>query len=114
MSEPLPDHGHSIAVSIEPGYIAGKFKCTEPKGALCRTVCQGGCEEWSTDDDVTCSRCGTKLVSADCQAMLFLADEGMPSESYAGPEAPLYSGPIEVEWDGYRYTWTYSETQGEA
>ena len=110
MSEPLQDHGHSIAVGIEPGAIIAIFRCHEPRGAKCQRICRR-CDVTDSPDDVTCINCGTEVVDEACQVVLFLED-AEPEESYVGPESPYMeyyrSGPIEVEWTGTTYTWTYA------
>lgn len=92
---------HAIAVTIEPGWIRATFTCAAEVGADCRLTCPEQCEEWEPDHHHT-------LVDYGRCVQTEWLENGDWQEDYQGGEVPLVSGPIELEWTGGGYRWTYA------
>lgn len=98
--------GHSVVWTIERGCTRSFFECDYLPDALCHRFCDS-CDSYETFDGKTCINCDKDLIdSGECQVVLFLG-EAMPEETYDGTMRFIKSGPIEVEWDGQKYTWKY-------
>lgn len=100
-----------------------KFICSAPVGALCRSWCAVGCEEFCTEQPTRHRQAdGTVVVighpwedSGECRITTWLENLGTPGELYMGDDnEPLRSGPIETDWDGDCYRWQYSADAAEA
>lgn len=116
----IPAQNHTVKWTIDRfGWttnITGTVECHAPEGAFCRLVCAEGCGSevypCSTWDDDTNRLIHHKLTDAGyCNVIPFLEADEL-TEFYGGDQAPLVSGPIEVEWEGEGYAWRYP--QGEA
>jgi len=100
----------------------GSITCNDPTGS-CRKHCQtteyGSCKDgWNycendclgydhVDPGVEHCTNGHPLVLGECNAVLFIEED----VEGCGPRVPTYfDGPIEVEWVGDGYTWTYVDT----
>lgn len=101
--------GHTLSITAKSGWIEFAVVCHQPAGAGCRLACAvAGCtaETWPHE-----GADGTDHPLADsgeCQAVVWLD----PADGdHVGADEPLHDGtPIEVKWDGDRYTWRGVET----
>jgi hypothetical protein len=94
---------HAVKLTIGlGGYIEGDVTCTAPPGSPCRMTCPTKeCEEWEGPS------CGPLVEYPDgCLAAEWLDARGVVDE-YRGPDAEIRSGPVEVEWHGDGYGWSY-------
>lgn len=94
-----------------------RFSCSAEIGAICRSWCAVGCEEFCESQPRRLPQSdGTTVVighpwedSGECRIVAWLENSGTAGELYSGDDEPLRSGPIEYEWDGDAYLWQYAE-----
>lgn len=106
-----PRRVHTLHVTIDEVGVQWRVDCQSDLGAHCRLVCSESCgaEEWpcsTTEPDGT-ERVHRMIDGGDCQAIPFIED--CIDEAYAGDQAPLRSGPIDLTWNGVTYVWHYTD-----
>jgi len=84
------------------------FECLELPGAECKQTCPVGCESWEATNHEH------PLEPIDeCNALVFFdADED--DHGYAGGVHQVDNGPIDIEWNGDAYVWTYADVEQHA
>lgn len=106
---------------------SGSLTCLAAPDAYCRLYePDGPCESWSVCDyplsehtmgphfqhhDVGPVHCdqGHRLVpSGYCNAQLFIDYQGMADSHINGWPGEFVDGPVDLEWTGEGYLWTYS------
>jgi hypothetical protein len=102
-------------------YPTGQITCSDPTGDCrkhCRVTGYTNCEDgWipcvgecagydHPDPGVEHCVNGHILDLGDCNAVLFLEEDTITN----GPDdpTPFADGPIDVEWTGYGYQWSYA------
>jgi hypothetical protein len=98
----LADRGHhEVRWTITPDSVRGALVCHGGQTAGCHAYCADGCESYPCEHPPTFGRgCGVLDWFEDSTECY-----------YAGPETAIHDGPIEIQWTGEGYEWTYSETE---
>lgn len=93
---------HEVTWRIDQDIIYGAITCNAPEGAPCR---RRGCLEGCVD---TCDH--EEGDVGHCLAEEWIeATTGDLSEAHTGKDQLLTNGPVDVEWDGDGWLWTYPE-----
>jgi hypothetical protein len=99
---------HTVTWIIGRGGHYGFFACTAEYGSWCRSecaVCRGECHGYAGGEPHP----HPQRDAERCLVVEHLTEGGTSDELYAGPAAPLRSGPIAPEWDGNTWTWRYAD-----
>lgn len=99
---------HAVKLTIgSSGLVGGEITCSAPAGSPCRLTCPTKqCEEW---EGASCE-CGPLVeYPGGCLAVEWIENEDV-IDTYVGPDAEIRSGPVEIEWHGEGYRWTYPTT----
>lgn len=100
--------GHHVEWWVCGDYIDAQFGCYEPPGADCRLLCPEGCESWDAADHEH-----PLAPAPECNALTFFNNGDEPTDYYSGPNHLIENGPIEIEFDGEHYVWSYAKQEAE-
>jgi hypothetical protein len=96
---------HRVAWAIEYGQVSAKFACSAPEDAPCRTYCMDS----TCDDEVCTDPANHRRSGQPCMVITWLTESGAPEELYGGEPAKPLDAPINYEWTGDDYHWSYVE-----
>ncbi|OZF05551.1 hypothetical protein [Rhodococcoides fascians] len=88
----------------EGGGIRADFSCYAPDTEICRQHCLNGCETLPCDH-MSLNDPG-KCLFADW----FDASGDDAAEMYSGEDTTPHDGPVDPQWEGDYYTWTYASS----
>ncbi len=97
---------HSVAWEISDGWIRGTVTCDGDESSWCHQTCRTCYGElWSDDEHVH-----DWVAGPECNAALWISEDGI-TETHVGPPHPVSDGPVNVEWDGSNWVWSYPEPE---
>lgn len=97
---------HRVTFQLAPGVysIWSTIHCDADPMAACHRYCPiAECEDGCVAPDEH-----EQSINPTCNVKDWLEQDQL-EETYGGPLASVHDGPIEVEWDGNGFRWTYAE-----